>query len=59
MLKTANILGIPTIITEQYPKGLGKTVDYLSEHIKDTTEVFEKTAFSVLKDEGFSDKLKS
>ena len=59
LLKTANILGIPTIITEQYPKGLGKTVDYLAEHINDSTEVFEKTAFSVLKDEGFAEKLKA
>ena len=46
LLQTANILGIPTIITEQYPQGLGKTVDFVAEHIKDSTLVFEKTAFS-------------
>lgn len=58
LLKTANILGVPTIITEQYPKGLGKTVDYLSENIGNS-KVFEKTAFSALKDDGFLDLVKS
>lgn len=59
LLKTANILGIPSIITEQYPQGLGKTVDFVSEHIKENTTMFEKTAFSALKDDGFLKKLKS
>ncbi len=58
LLKTANILGVPTIITEQYPKGLGKTVDYLAEHLGNA-KVFEKTSFSALKDEGFLDLVKS
>lgn len=58
LLKMANILGIPAIITEQYPKGLGKTVDYLAEHLG-KTKVFEKTAFSALKDDGFLDLIKS
>ena len=59
LLQTANILGIPTIITEQYPKGLGKTVDFVSTHINEENTMFEKTAFSALKDKGFLDKLKS
>lgn len=59
LLKTANILDIPSIITEQYPQGLGKTVDFVSEHIKENTTMFEKTAFSALKDDGFLEKLKS
>ena len=59
LLHAANILGIPAIVTEQYPQGLGKTVDFVSEHIKDDTLVFEKTSFSALKDDGFLDKLKS
>ena len=59
LIQTANILGIPTIITEQYPQGLGKTVDFVSEHVTENIVLFEKTAFSALKDEGFLDKLKS
>ena len=58
LLKMANILDIPAIITEQYPKGLGKTVDYLAEQLGQT-KVFEKTAFSALKDDGFLDLIKS
>ena len=58
LLKMANILDIPAIITEQYPKGLGKTVDYLAEHLG-KTKVFEKTAFSALNDDGFLDLIKS
>jgi hypothetical protein len=33
-------------VTEQYPKGLGKTVEELVLH--DGVEVFEKTAFSMM-----------
>ena len=45
MLKAAIELKIPTIVTEQYPKGLGKTVDELDvSH----AEVFEKTTFTML-----------
>jgi len=59
LLQTANILGIPTIVTEQYPQGLGKTVDFVAEHINEYTFLFEKTSFSALKDDGFLEKLKS
>lgn len=59
LMQTANILEIPAIVTEQYPQGLGKTVDFVSEHIKENTFVFEKNSFSALKDNGFLDKLKS
>lgn len=59
LLKAANILNIPTIITEQYPTGLGKTVDYLSEQITDSTIMFEKSSFSALKNDGFLEKIQS
>ena len=59
LLQTANILNIPSIITEQYPQGLGKTVDYLAEHIKNNTTVMEKSYFSALAEEDILNKLKS
>lgn len=59
LLQAANILGIPVVITEQYPQGLGKTVDFLAEHIKENSFVFEKTSFSAVKDNDFLEKLKS
>jgi nicotinamidase-related amidase len=45
MLKAAIELKIPALVTEQYPKGLGKTVEELDvSH----AEVFEKTTFTML-----------
>ena len=43
--KTASILNIPTILTEQYPKGLGSTVEELRASIKPDTDVIEKSSF--------------
>ena len=53
LVDTAQKLGIPTVVTEQYPKGLGKTVDELSGKL-DTDYVFEKIAFSACTEEVMS-----
>ena len=45
---SAKILGIPVILTEKYPKGLGATVESLKEALPENTQYFEKTAFSAL-----------
>lgn len=45
--KACTLLQIPIMLTEQYPQGLGKTIEALS-HIPVS---FEKTAFSCLGDE--------
>ena len=39
----ANLLGLPVVATEQYPRGLGPTVDELAEKLGD---IPDKTAFS-------------
>lgn len=54
LLKTASILGINTIITEQYPKGLGATIETIKS-IKNF-ETVEKTTFSALQTEEFEGK---
>jgi len=59
LAKAAQILGIPTIATQQYSKGLGQTVDSVKENFAQDTYIAEKTSFSALKEEGFTDKLKS
>ena len=59
LTKAANILGIPVLVSEQYPKGLGHTVTSVSEQLPQGTEVVEKTSFSLVKEEGFLDKIKS
>ena len=44
MIQGGRLLGIPTAVTEQYPKGLGKTA---SELDLSGLRVFEKTRFSM------------
>ena len=45
LAKTADILNIPVIISEQYPQGLGSTIPELKECTKNAIYV-EKTSFS-------------
>jgi len=59
LTKAANILEIPTILTEQYPKGLGQTVIQVKQTLASFALITEKTAFSALKEEGFLEKLKT
>lgn len=56
LMNAAYILDIDTIVTEQYPKGLGNTI----ESIKSITSfnTIEKTTFSALLSENFNLKLK-
>lgn len=51
--KAAHILSIPTIITEQYPKGLGETIPAIKEIIADDTPIIEKSSFSALCENNF------
>ena len=48
--KAANIFKIPVTISEQYPKGLGKTINAITTHKYKT--IIEKTNFSIIR-EGF------
>lgn len=58
LAKTANLLSIPTIITEQYPKGLGGTVSQIKDVIDTETYTVEKTSFSAMAEEAFASKIK-
>jgi nicotinamidase-related amidase len=46
LLGSAVLLGIPVIVTEQYPKGLGPTIQAVREHVPESANVLEKTCFS-------------
>lgn len=48
MIEAAGILGIPVVVTEQYPKGLGRTRAEIAEKLPPGSTVVEKTSFSVL-----------
>ena len=49
----AKEIGIPVLITEQYPKGLGETVPEVAEHLPEGTAPLEKVRFSAAEAEGF------
>lgn len=51
------ILGVPVITTEQYPKGLGPTVEELRLVIDEDDLPLEKTAFSSYRADAFAEKL--
>ena len=46
LLQAASAFGMPVIVTEQYPKGLGPTVSDLAQRIPSGSPVIEKGAFS-------------
>lgn len=48
IIKAAEILNIPVLVSEQYPKGLGQTLPELKN---DKQKYIEKTSFSLLKQE--------
>lgn len=59
LVDAANILDVPVVLSEQYPKGLGHTVPTISEKLKPETPIVEKCSFSLLREEGFLDKIKA
>ena len=52
LVQGANVLGLPVLVTEQYPRGLGETVPPVREALGDT-ERLPKTVFSAVRAEGF------
>lgn len=50
-------LGIPIIVTEQYPDGLGRTAEELLFSLPDGQETIEKTVFSAYGEPKFVKKL--
>ena len=46
-------LGIPVTVTEQYPKGLGPTVDWVADALPTGTVIVPKLSFAATSDEAF------
>jgi nicotinamidase-related amidase len=53
LAKVAKTLNIKTIITEQYPKGLGSTLESIKTNLPQNTIVLEKTSFDATQIEDF------
>ena len=54
-----HILGLPIIVTEQYPKGLGRTAEEIALSLPPDFEFIEKTAFSSCGAASFMEKLRA
>ncbi len=57
LIHLANIYHFPILVTEQYPKGLGKTLPPLIELLGEAYRPIEKTTFSCLGNEAFTSRL--
>ena len=53
LIQGAEAIGIPIVVTEQYPKGLGETVPEVAEHLPEGTEPLDKVCFSAADAQGF------
>jgi hypothetical protein len=53
MISSCNSLKVPVLVTEQYSKGLGPTVERLKTSLKDDYRPMDKMTFSCYRDPGF------
>jgi nicotinamidase-related amidase len=57
MVQGARLLGLPILVTEQYPKGLGHTAPEIASVLPESLEIIEKTTFSSCGAEQFQSQL--
>lgn len=55
LIKAAEQLAIPMVITEQYSPGLGVTISEVSDATHGSSQIIDKTSFSAMKDETYKD----
>lgn len=58
LVQAANLLKLPVIVTEQYPKGLGRTVPQIAAHYPEGLEPIEKLSFSACGVQEFDTRLR-
>ncbi|MDQ3799294.1 MAG: isochorismatase family protein [Acidobacteriota bacterium] len=59
IIRGCRVLNVPVIVTEQYPKGLGRTAEEILFSLPDDFEFVEKTAFSSCGAQIFMEKLEA
>ena len=57
VLKAGDILNLPIIITEQYPKGLGDSVEEIKSSVKNA-QYIEKNSFSIVNEDNILNLIK-
>ena len=58
LVESARVLDLPVLITEQYPQGLGRTVQEIRQRLDETSEPIEKVTFSACGVQDFDTRLR-
>jgi nicotinamidase-related amidase len=58
LTQAANLLKLPVLVTEQYPKGLGHTVQEIAQYYPEGLEPIEKLSFSACGVQEFDTRLR-
>jgi nicotinamidase-related amidase len=58
MVQACQLLRLPVIVTEQYPRGLGRTVEEIARHLPEGQEPIEKLSFSACGVQEFDTRLR-
>jgi nicotinamidase-related amidase len=53
LVEGTEAMGVPIVVTERYPQGLGRTVPEVADHLPDGIAPIEKVRFSATEAEGF------
>ncbi len=57
LIEAARHLDVPVVVTEQYPKGLGPTVEAIAGRLPNGAAVIEKMTFSAVRNRDFAARL--
>lgn len=58
LVEAARVLEVPVLVTEQYPQGLGRTVEEIRQRLDETSEAIEKVSFSACGVQDFDTRLR-
>ncbi len=59
LIRVSKILNIPIVVTEQYPKGMGKTIPEIVKELGSDYRPIEKTSFSCFGNDEFARRIES
>ena len=54
LARGAGVLGVPILVSQQYPAGIGPTIDEIKKELPDQSSVIDKISFSCLREVALS-----